>query len=851
MAELQVIIMLRVNNKRIISRLSLRSLKNNRARNVIAVIAIILTAVMFTTVFSVGISMIESFQNQTMRSVGTSSHGGFKFLTWQQYEKVARDSEVKNISYNILIGVGENPELNKTYTEIRYTEEKAAKWSFTMPTTGTLPKEYKDIAASTSVLDALGVPHKLGAKVPLEFTANGIKYEESFNLCGFWEQDMVMGASEVFLSREYCEDVAPIWQEGMEEYFDWDNFSGSVHPSLYFSSSWNIEGQMEALKERCGFDESVKDGVNWAYMASEVDFATILLVGSLLGIIMVSGYLIIYNIFYISVNSDIKFYGLLKTIGTTNKQLKSLVRRQAFLLSLIGIPIGLFIGYLCSMLLIPVVMKATNFGNDFSISLNPVIFAGSVLFTLLTVWISCVKPCKLVGKISPVEAVRYTENEVKKAKHTKQTQKVTPYSMAFQNLGRNSKKTILVVLSLSLSIILLNGTISIVNGFDMDKYIEKSMVSDFYITDATVTNTGVSDKIFNGISKELQQEIMEISGVTEIGSVYMQEYHHILDENALVKAKQILEDYADVMARYPELEKQIKEMLEEKRMYSHLYGIDDFIASKINVLDGELDIEKFQTGNYVIATTFTTEGNGHFYEVGDKVNINYGDTQKEYEVLALGFVPYALTEQHSHIFDVYFIMPSAEFIKQTKETGALKTAFNVKDESALEMEEWVKNYCENVNPTIDYRSKSTYVDEFKETQNTFLMVGGALSFILALIGMLNFINSIVTSIQARKKELAILQAIGMTGKQLKEMLLFEGVSYIILTAIFVLTLGNILNYIFVMAVANQIWFFSYHFVILPMIISVLVFCIFAAVIPVICYKNMRRQSVVEQLRNEG
>lgn len=847
MAELQVIIMLRVNNKKIISRLSLRSLKNNRARNVIAVIAIILTAVMFTTVFSVGISMIESFQNQTMRSVGTSSHGGFKFLTWQQYEKITKDSEVKDISYNIVIGFGENSELNKTYTEIRYTEEKAAKWSFTMPTTGTLPKEYKDIAASTSVLDALGVPHKLGAKVPLEFTANGIKYEESFTLCGFWEQDTVMGASEVFLSREYCEDVAPIWQEGMEEYFDWDNFSGSVNPSLYFSSSWNIEGQMEALKERCGFDESVKDGVNWAYMASEVDFATILLVGSLLGIIMVSGYLIIYNIFYISVNSDIKFYGLLKTIGTTNKQLKSLVRRQALFLSIIGIPTGLLMGYLCSVLFIPVVIGITSLGNDFTISINPLIFIGSGLFTLLTVWISCIKPCRLVGKISPVEAVRYTESTVK-TKTKKKTGKVTLFSMAIQNMGRNSRKTISVVLSLSLSIILLNGTISIIKGFDMDKYLENYMVSDFYITDATVTKLGASVGIFNGISKELQQEIMGISRVTEIGSVYMQEYLHILGENALVKAKQILEDYADVMAGYPEAEKQIKEMLEEKRMYSHLYGIDDFIASKINVLDGELDIEKFQTGNYVIATTFTTEGNGHFYEVGDKVTIDYGDTHKEYEVLALGFVPYALTEQHSHIFDVYFIMPSAEFIKQTKETGALKTAFNVKDESALEMEEWVKNYCENVNPTLDYRSKSTYVDEFKETQNTFLMVGGALSFILALIGMLNFINSIVTSIQARKKELAILQAIGMTGKQLKEMLLFEGVGYILITAAFVLTLGNILTYVFVMAVANQIWFFSYHFIISPMIVSVLIFCIFAVIIPVICYKNMSRQSVVERLR---
>ena len=318
--------MFKVNNRKIISKISCRTLKKGKTRNIIAIVAIILTAVMFTTLFTIGTSVIESIQMSTMRQVGTRAHGGFKFLTWQQYEKVAADPEVKVISYNVNVGFAENPELKKTYTELRYTEEKAAEWSFNMPTTGTLPKNRLDIATTTTVLDALGVPHEIGATVPMEFTANDTKYSENFTLCGWWEDDIVMAVNEAFVSREYCDEVAPVWQDG-ETNRDMFAYSGAVNPSLFFSSSWNIEEQVMSLKERCGFDDDVNEGVNWAYATGTVDATTIALIVGLLALIMLSGYLIIYNIFYISVNGDIKFYGLLKTIGTTNKQLKQLWRR--------------------------------------------------------------------------------------------------------------------------------------------------------------------------------------------------------------------------------------------------------------------------------------------------------------------------------------------------------------------------------------------------------------------------------------------------------------------------------------------------------------------------------------------
>ena len=100
-----------------------------------------------------------------------------------------------------------------------------------------------------------------------------------------------------------------------------------------------------------------------------------------------TGYLIIYNIFQISVMKDIHFYGLLKTIGTTDRQLKKIIHRQALILSCGGIPIGLIIGYFLGKSLIPAIMSISSIGS-YETHANPFIFTGNAVFALITVAIS-------------------------------------------------------------------------------------------------------------------------------------------------------------------------------------------------------------------------------------------------------------------------------------------------------------------------------------------------------------------------------------------------------------------------------------------------------------------------------
>lgn len=838
--------MYKVKNGKIIRKIAIRAFKYNKTRNIIGLLAICLTAILFTSVFSIGISALNSVQQTTMRQVGTQAHGGFKYLTMPQYEKLKSDSKIKDISYNIIVGTAENPELSKLYTEIRYTEEKSAKWSFSMPETGRLPEKENEIATTVQVLDTLGIEHKLGESVPLEFTANGIKHKDNFILCGFRSVDDVTVANQAFVSYEYANKTAPVWQNVPERFGERSYESGSVNPSLWFSNSFDIEQKMEELKERCGFGEDISSGVNWAYAGSEVDITTIFLILGILLLIMLSAYLIIYNIFYISVSRDIRFYGLLKTIGTTNRQLKKIVRKQAEILCLAGIPAGLILGFLLSYVLVPVVMRTTAIHN-YGVQINPIVFIGGALFTFITVMVSCIRPCRYASRVSPIDAVRYTESNTGK-RIKKKTGKITPLGMAFDNIKRTPKKALSVILSISLSVILLNAAVTISRGFDMDKYIQNMVVSDFYITDKTVTSPIGGERKLDSITPEIINDVKNFAGISEIGCTYMRQQMHSLSDMAYENTKKICEEYKENL---PEkyVGQQIRDVYEKHEIISSIYGVDGIAGDKLEIYEGELDMKRFKSGNYIIVSSFADDGGGHYYDIGDKVTIDFGNGKsKEYEVMAIGNITYALSPQFSYLLGVDFIVYSDEFISQTGEVNALNIAFNAKDGEYDRVEEQVKNYCENINSGLDFKSRSTYTDSFHDAQNMYLIIGGVLSFILGLIGLLNFINSMITSISARQHEFAVLQSIGMTGGQLEKMLICEGGLYAAVSVGFTLTAGNLISYALIMAIANQMWFFTYHFTVIPLIYSVAVLAAASLAIPIVCYNKMCKASIVNRLR---
>lgn len=837
-------LLLQNNNKKVIGKLSTRYLKANRGRNLIAILAIALTTMMFTSLFTIGQGVLDVQQSQTMRQVGGNAHGGFKYVTWEEYDHLKVHPDVKAYGGSIFAAMGENESLTKLHTELRWTDENYAKWCFSFPTTGKLPQEMNELATSTTVLDALGVPHEPGATVPLEFTVDGKKYKENFVLSGFWEGDPVMPAHSIFLSRAYIDSLVTV---STENYFDRADQSAekALMLNVMLGSTLNIESQLNKILTDSGYDPARMDiSVNWAYVGSGApDPAMILIVAIVLLLITGAGYLIIYNVFYISVTRDIRNYGLLKTLGTTPCQLRRLVRRQAWLLSAAGIPLGIVIGYGMGFLLLPAIIGITSYtGAEIPLSFALWVPVSAALFALVTVWLSCRKPCKLAATVSPIEALRTHEASGNKKK-SRRSGRISTTQMAWHNVTRNKKRVVSVVLSLTLSVVLLNSVYGATRSFDIDKYMARNIFTDFSLAEGKM----LTQFDLTYLDPQIITDLSNLPGVTTASPVYMQEYR-------MEPAQRVTDIVKEFVSADPEISPQMAEGLVNEisklGLPLHLYGVDQFTYEKLD-FQGTTppSWEEFSSGNYILATTIKFSGDTQpvLFENGQTVTLNDRDgNQKQYTVLSAAEVPRPSGPMHGHGCNFDLILPMDTYQESFLQDSLIYLHLTAEETAIPELEKTIAAYCET--RTVDYNSRASYMAEFEGLQRTYLMVGGALGGILGLVGILNFVNSIITSILTRRTELAMLQSVGMTTKQLRKMLIGEGMCYIALTAAITLTLGSFLSAFIINAIAGQMWFFSFHFTMLPMLIILPLLLVPAVLIPVIAYRSVSRQSVVERLR---
>ncbi len=624
---------------------------------------------------------------------------------------------------------------------------------------------------------------------------------------------------------------------------------GTISADVMFSNSLNVEKKLQNIIIDSGYSPiDIGYGVNWAYMSSsdDMNIVTILVVIAGILLIIFCGYLIIYNIFLISVSSDIRFYGLLKTIGTTSKQIGKIIRKQAVKLCIIGIPIGLVIGYFVAYVITPVALAHLNMVSMI-ISANPIIFIASIIFSAITVLISVRKPAVVAGKVSPIEAIRNTDVNGHKKIKSKKSYGVNLAKMASSNVFRSKKKAAVVTISLSLSLIILNCTYLIVNSFDMNAYLSKSIVTDFVVADTGYFNVYIGYSDQETVSDEFIELINSQNGIEEMGNTRFSEVILPASDTFINNTKKLINDFPKYI--YGDSLVSANRVLEEKTYLSHIYGMDRLILDNLEVYNGKIDYEKLKTGNYIIANTIDDEGIISPYNVGDKVRIEFNNgTVKEYEVMAVANLPYNLTVRHSHPYNTELYMLNDEFISNAGNLTPMYTTFNVKDHFENEMNSFLKNYCENVNPDMYYNSRDTFVEEFKTMQNSFKSVGLALSLIIGFIGLMNFVNTMLTSIISRRRELAMLQSIGMTKKQVNRMLVFEGMTYALLTTSFVLTIGLALSFLLVKFMFSGLWYFNLNFSAVPFLICIPILFILSLFVPVLSYKTVSKDSIVERLR---
>jgi len=195
-----------------------------------------------------------------------------------------------------------------------------------------------------------------------------------------------------------------------------------------------------------------------------------------------------------------------------------------------------------------------------------------------------------------------------------------------------------------------------------------------------------------------------------------------------------------------------------------------------------------------------------------------------------------------------FYLPTGQFLPLCRNPHMVSYPFNVKDGAEEAMEEFLCSYVEDVEPRMNYDSKETYIRSFKDLTSLIVTIGGALSIIIGFIGIANFVNSVLTSLTTRRKEFAMLQSIGMTGRQLRGLLAWEGVYYAVGTIIASAVIGTAFSTVAVRAIASGIWFFTYRFIIWPMLVVYPFLILLTMMIPTLLYRGTAGASIIERLR---
>ena len=840
--------------------LTRRMFRTNRGRNLVAILAILLTTMMFTTLFTLTQSMSRNLVEMTFRQTGYDAQASIRGLTEEQADLIAGHPDVVELGRSIVLGLAENQQLTGQSVEIRWANDAYARHSYAAPTTGQMPQAVDEIALDTSTLDRLGIPQELGQTVTLEWRKDLSGDEvttSTFTLCGFWEGNQSSYSSMAWVSRAYADEMT-----GGVLSTDESQVLGLYMVQVNLASDQNIEATMDRILADTGLT-GLEYNVNLAYSPEMGAMAAQESMPMYLGMVLVflAGYLIIYNIFQISVTADVQFYGKLKTLGTTTRQLKKLIYGQANRLCIIGIPIGLILGWLLGSVLVPVLMGTME--GQAVVSASPIIFLGSAVFAWVTVLISCLRPARLAGKVSPIEALRMSDADGGNKKKTKRHRgNASLASMAWANLWRNKKRTITVICSLTLGLVLLSSFYAKNAAFDMDKYLADLILADFELSDATSEDyMNLYDPHGTTLNDSLVAQVEGQDGVEASGHLYSAQIDWQMDEGTLqnVAAFYTEDKLADWETYDAAGAQQLRDALETGDGSAILYGLDgiplDAITQEQYVLEGSFDAAEFASGNYVLAVGPSLEL-GTEYPVlptpsaGSTVELN----GRTYTVMAVVYPLNPVTQLTvqqgaGDKFNLSFIIPSEAFRQQWPDHTLRKLFLNVDDAHIDTVQAFLDEYRETTDPSLPVASRQTMAEQYESETQSSAVMGNAVSVVIALVGVLNFINSMVTAIVSRKREFAVIQSVGMTKKQLNRMLVNEGLFYALLT----LAASYLLSSLAVGVVVRGMvagGFTTFRFTLLPLAVCTPILLVFAILIPYLCFRNLETHSIVERLRME-
>lgn len=805
-----------------------RNMKHYKSKNLLTGIAIALTTLLLFVVPTVGKGIID-YQLAFINLLYPSWHALYRNVDAQTVKELAVHHDIADYGLRSDAGI---LNLGEASADLIYLDAEGASLYRTELAEGTLPARENEIVVSPGILEALGQQGSLGSRITVPFQIyrdGGLDYtqQQEFVICGFLEdsdRSRKQKAYTALISDAFLKKQIPENQIAYRFLFQIDDAASPTTDE--------IETCIKNIAEQFGIPEA-DTNINTEYLwANYVDPATVPIIVAIMGIILLAGVITIYSIYYVSMNQRIREFGRLKAIGVTKRQLKQIVLREGLCVSAIAIPAGLILGTPLSK---AVLLKFTAMANtEYIETLHGIIkndavnvyhwwiYLTAIAVSLLAVWLSLAKPMRIAANVSEIEAMRYHGAPKKRSGTRKGYGALTIGRLTRRNLTDNKKESLITIVSMAATGLLLMIVATILSCANPKEIADNNIVGQYELSLATESgNQEHPEREWSEVQKhnplnaELKAQIERLDGVQRVDAF---------------TSIRVTSDM------FPEEE------------FNTINGVPEEYAGEIEkgIIRGNVSYEDLKSGDQVIVDT----GLLYWYpdlNVGDRLNLTIHDGDrtygKEIEIAAIGDYRFGLLDYN------YLIMAkeAADRLCENNSTGYYHVIADKKYDPTL------ADALRELADASDTLTLRSWQDEYNTWKSNMAVTTGACwAFlgILAAISVMNLINTMIHSVHIRKKELGMMQAIGMSDRQLMKMLQLEGLFYTAGTLAISVGLGSLAGYpVFLYAKRMRMFGIrTYHYPIKAAIIVSAALLLIQAVLAIGTARSVRKDSLIERIR---
>lgn len=834
-------------NDSVIREAAARKFRVQKQRNVIACMAVMLTTFLVYTIFSIGLSFRDSMERQEVILAGTDADLLLAEFTDRQKQELQKSGLCRYAG--VCTRVASLSRSSETQFGIigggflhadDICQEKQLKPAMTQ-LQGRFPQQENEILIPGWLAQKMGHPDmQPGTQVTLNVYYGGVSsdfnrlsedMDMTFTVCGIYEdksRNYLVNKADIYVSRQFLE-AAPFPQEKFKQALYMTLKEGTGRQELLEVLELEDGQELEAFQSSYAQDGGGALGIFLAVL-----------------IVLVCGALIIYNVLSLSAAQDIRFLGQMKTLGVTKRQLKKYLRYQIWWLCLAGIPAGFALAVPVSVFLVPFAVNAVKDGLEqgVSVSFSPVLFTGTALLVLASVLAGSLRPLHVAGSVSPVLAARYVNVTVRRKKE-RRTQRSAMPVLAWRNVFRSRKSAVSVFLSLFLAVLLFFTLDGLLSGFSASAFVGSSMYYDLAVHG---TDGSISEKVLG--------QIRDIPGVASAEAICAIQAQPGMDSREWLEVTDpVLQDYCDrAAAELSQInEDAVKNSIQDGWYAFYLIGIGKNEFERISKACGlDTDYEAFRAGKTGIwMCGLSEEKTGQDAEMAQgPQTVCIGSPGGE-RILIPHMEPIPVPGSVlRHVSETApNILISSEALDRMADTFIEQVNIQLEHpQESARVQETVQEICgDSFGITIDSRQEK--VEKNEASFSVIWMLGTAMSLILFFIGIMNFINTIYAGILARQKELAMLECIGMSKKQVKQMLVAEGIYYMLITAVLVLTIGSVLYWQAYRAFTKIADWAQFRYPFRAAGITGAVLAVMAISVPLAAYHSISKESAMEQLRS--